>query len=407
MSKRKIISLIVVLGVASCGTLFAFNRIVSAEGHKSMIIMNYKPSAEVNQNGYQIDKLENTEVAAWINGNEVVTLTKKDELKNPGSTIYIQYCSILNLNTKTVRDFKNVNIDYFIGVSPDGKYGLYQEPKHIPKMGSEEYNKAVQSGEILHDEIKVIDFTNGDTFPLKTEYKNKDCEYAWVSKDKIWANYFDHWAIINLSGKVIESGNYDKDLYDAWIGGFDVKDNGDTVEGKIYYRQDKVGENLRRAGMAFSSTDLKTKETKQIFFNKNSLEGFKKGKSILIDRYVDKGEKSPGVYNRTFGAYIVNENGKVLKEFDFEKYAGLMSLSPDGSKLAYVEGVYPEDNPTKLKIRDIRTGEVKEIMVTKLIKHVEWDKTGKSLSFTTGDSSWASPYNDIKNIDTYIVNFDN
>lgn len=411
MSKKKIISLLLAVSVVVGGGIITFRHtsIASAKSNKEMVVMDYKPSAPVNQNGYQIDKLENVESNAWINKNEFLTLTKKNEFKNPDSTVNVLYCSIYNLNTKTTKDFKEVNICSFYGASPDGKYIMYEEPKYIPKVESKEWQAALDSGELLHHDIKLLDLASGQISSLKTEYKNKDAQYFWLNNDKILINYEEHWAIEDVNGKVIESGKYKKTgQFDyATISGFDIKDLGDKIEGKIYYTQDDLGSDGGRTSTALYSLDIKTKDSKLIYNGKNSLCAYKKGGTIIMDNHVDNGQISPGVYSRTFGAYSLDENGKILKDIKFDKYTESMTLSPDGSKLAYVEGHFPLDKLTKLKIMDLKTGETKEIIETKLIAHLQWDSTGKSLSFATGNSTWFSPRNDIKKIDTYIVNFDN
>lgn len=382
------------------------NAFITSDINNFINALSSKLSGNVNKPTYTINKIENIEGAAWARNNEILTLSKKYIFKNPNSSTQVRYCSIYNLEKKSSIDYINAEINTLYGVSPDGKYVLYSEPKYIPD--GDEWQKALDSGELSHISIKLLNLSNGEITPLKTEYRNSDTEYFWVSKDKILINYYNHWSIVDLNGNVIEKGNYTSESNcTATISALDIKDTDNILSGKIYYTLDKIRPNGGSIGVTLCSIDIKTKATNPIFYNEKSLHALKKGNSIIIDKYVDNGEISPGIFNRTFGAYLLDESGNILRDINFDNCESGMALSPNGSKLAYLEGRYIKDGLVKVKIVDLKTGEIKEIMQSKLVNNLQWSADGKSLSFATGDSGWLSPFNPVKTIDTYIVNFYN
>ena len=445
MLSKKVLSLVLVVGVAGSVSAFQLIHHALAKSTQDIKVTAYKPSAKVNENGYQIDKYENIESAAWINENEVLTLTRKSEFKNADSIRIIRYCSIYNLNTKSSKDFKNANIDEFLGVSPDKKYVIYAEARYIPKVESQEWKNALASGDLLHKNVKLLNLSTGEITDVNTEKLNSDAQFIWVSNNKILANYFSHWAVIDTTGKVYADGSYNaREHDDAWISGVDdIKDLGSTVEGKFYYTQYKNGEE----GIKLCSMDVKNKDIKDIYTNKYSLHADKKGKIIIMDNY-NNGDAVDGVYvNRTFGALVMNESGKVLQDVKLSKgriTSGSLTsdyvLSPDGNKAAYVESnteINSKNNEldVSVKVIDTKTGDIKEIVKAaslkdkneennyftikikdkdgnlkeKKIKRVPcisnicWDSTGTALSFTYGSSSDVINKD---NINTYIVTFD-
>jgi len=450
MLSKKVLSLILAVGFIGGVSAIQLTHHAIAKSTQDIKVTAYKPSAKVNENGYQIDKYENIESAAWINENEVLTLTRKSEFKNADSTRMIRYCSIYNLNTKSSKDFKNANIDEFLGVSPDNKFVLYAEARNIPKIESQEWKNALASGDLLHKNVKLLNLSTGQITDVNTEKLNSDAQFIWVSKDKILANYFNHWAIIDTTGKVYADGSYNAGEQDgAWISGVDdIKDLGSSVEGKFYYTQDKNG----KEGVKVCSMDVKTKEIKDIYANKYSLHADKKGKTIIMDNYNNNGDAVDGVYvNRTFGALVMNESGKVLQDIKLPKgrltsgsFTSDYILSPDGSKAAYVERnmdkshratLDDKDLDISIKVIDTKTGDTKEIVKASSLKNkneennyitvrikdkdgnfkekkikrgpgilnISWDSTSTALSFTDGSSS--DPFNK-GNINTYVVTFD-
>lgn len=437
MGKKKIITFIILAGIIiTSGTIVLKNtdilkHIESAKAKNNIKLMNYKPAKKVNTSGFQVDKYDNTNIVGLINGNEVLTLTTKDMPKKTVISIENYYCSIYNLNTKSKKDFKDVNISNFYGLSPDKKYALYMEPVYASKETPEEV-KQVQKRGNLYRGLKVLNLYTGQVNTLIPDHSNG--EFKWISNDKVWASFFTGWQIIGVDGKVYASGDYDvTGNVGAWTVGYDINDLGNTVEGKIYYTK----EENKPTNISLKSMDIKTKEIKSLFHSNNSLHAVKQDNTIVMDKSVDHGEISPGVYNRTFGAIILDSNGQVLRNIDFPSYFGLNNfvLSPDGSKAAYVEydnaknnAINTDNNGKKvitdtnnvsstLKIIDIKTGSSKEIIKCPQISNVVWNDTGDSLSFTSGSPYILEKSIDAKgmmkfsatrndNINSYVITFD-
>lgn len=437
MIKKRVLSLVLAAMVVG-GTSSYIIYHSSAKTTENMKVMAYRPAAQKNENGYQIDKFEKVNGTAWINENEVLTLTKKGEVSNPDSTIPIMYCSVYNLNTKRSKDFKEVNIAEFIGVSPDKKYVLYTEARNIPKVGSEEWKKAEESGELLHKKVKLLNLTTGEITDLKTENDNSNAYYVWVSNSKILINYSKKWCVTDMSGKVYADGSYNAGKNDVvCISGADgIKDLGNSVEGKFYFTLFKD----ENEGGKLCTIDVKTKETKTIYTAQASLTADISGKTIMVDNEDNSRKKSADV--KSIGAFIIDESGKKLHDIEMPngKVPRSFVLSPDGSKAAFIEddcisnaiGYEPD---ATLKVVDTKTGAVKEIVKTTSLKdknakvyngkykelqkdgklvekelpiipqisNISWDSTGSSLSFNYGSKAAV----DNTEISTYIVSFDN
>ncbi|MDP4145921.1 MAG: hypothetical protein Q8936_15775 [Bacillota bacterium] len=454
MIGKKVLTLVVVAVVIGGTSIFVTSHPTVAAGNQNIKLLDYKPAAKVNENGYQIDKYENIESVAWLNDSEVVTLTKKGCAPNSGGHGNIRYCSIYNLNTKKSKDFKDANICDFLGVSPDKQYVLYAEVRNIP-TDQKEWQKALNSGDLLHRNIKVLNLTTGEITDLTTDKINSDAEFKWVGNNKILINYFEKWTIIDTTGKVYTQGSYNtnKKGDTPWIAGTDdIKDLGDSVEGKFYYTQWRTGKGEIKADIC--SMDVKTKEIKIISSNKPCGQADKKGKTIIMDTYNNNGGPSPeGIYiNRTFGALIMDESGKALQDIQLPKgriesvtSSSNYILSPDGSRAVYVEsdnqidpkGDVSESGPNvSIKVIDTKTGAVKEVVKAvslqdknsendystiqvkdkdgtikekkiyrvPCISNMCWDSTSTSVSFTYG-SSEIEDTNNQPNINTYVISF--
>ncbi|MBU3111953.1 hypothetical protein [Clostridium lacusfryxellense] len=439
MSRKKILSLALAIGVIGGVTTYGIiSRFRTSTTH-TIKVMEYKPSAQINQNGFQIDKYQKIESVAWINDNEVLTLTKKGDSKNPDSTQPIRYCSIYNLNTKSSKDFKDVNIDEFMGVSPDKKYVIYAEERIMPTVGSAQYEKAIDSGDNLHKNVKILNLSTGEITKLDTEKDNYVAEFVWVSNNKILINYQEKWIIIDMIGKVYAEGSK-FDNVQMVAGVDDIKDLGTSVEGKFYYSGCENG----KEGINLWTIDVVTKEIKTILTNESFNWAYKRGKTIIIEKDNTGKQLSAGIFrNTTYQAIIMDKSGTQLHKIKLSKdrYSKDYTLSPDGSKVAYVE--YADDievapNPaidpeSKVKIIDVKTGITKEIVkgsslkdkdvnndytmvevndengkfikkkvrVGVSISNICWDSTSTALLFTYGASRAGNTQ-----INTYIVSLD-
>jgi hypothetical protein len=239
MGKKKIHAIILPGVVGFVIGVLGINYYNPFTDTQNIKVIAYKPSAKVNEDGFQIDKYGNVESVAWLSENEVLTLSKKSEFVNPGSTRIIRYCSIYDLNTKQSKDFKDVNIDEFLGVSPDKKYVLYAETIPIPKTGSSEWVEAVKSGALFHKNVKLLNLLTGQITDLNSQYLNSNGQFIWISNNKILVNYINTqtWAIIDTTGKVYDDGNFNEVYGDCCLlaGADEIKDTGNSVEGKFYY----------------------------------------------------------------------------------------------------------------------------------------------------------------------------
>jgi hypothetical protein len=452
MNRRKIITLYLSAAIIVVIGICAIKYTSSAKPGENIKLMGYTSPTVTGDDGYQIEMYEKVEANEWINENEVLTLTKKDNFRNPDSITSVRYCSIYNLNTKESKDFPDVNIDETLGVSPDKKYFLYAEPRVIPEffyegnIQTEESKKAYESGNLYHKKVKLLNFFTGEITDVSTEKVNSFAEFKWVGNNKILQSYCSgKWKITDISGKACVEGSYNcrENELVRIAGTDDIKDLGDSAEGKFYYTQDVDGKNGGRISTKLCTIDIKTKEVKTIYTSKNSLRGSKKGKTIAMDNYTDSGAVVNGVVNGvvengTFGEVLMDESGKLIRSIDCSKGINHTAyiLSPDGRKATYLEydnQIGFDNKQTTLKVIDIKTGNVYEIVKVLNLKdeneeaeykhitvedndgrkkegkmksenfigNICWSDDGGYLSFTNGDSKFSN-----KIINTYIVSFD-
>lgn len=455
MIRKKKIIIISIIGIITTVAAILGNNLYNYFNNKyELKVMAYKPANEdtgtenlsstmSNKNGYQIDKYENVDSAAdWIDENEILTLTQKDSDAN-GNPSY--YCSVYNLNTKESKDYKDVNMGEFLDISPNKQYVLYSEPRNIPKVGSEEWKKADESGDMYHRNVKMLNLTSGESSDIKTRRLNCNSEYKFISDDKILINNLKDWAIIDTTGKIYYEGTYNIGEDNAvWLSGFDeLKDLGDKVEGKFYYTQDIKKSADGSIGAKVCSVDVNTKEIKSIYEGPYSLRADERGKVIAMDYSNNNGDAVDGVYkNRTFGYYILDESGKIIQNLEEKQGRNIneFKLTFDGSKAAYVEEPSAvrenlNDNDVFIKILDTKSGNVdevadisnlkdkdegseyhkiklkdkdgkeqeKQVKSHSVITNLCWDRTGTSLMF---QYRYFSNKEQKEKINTYIVTFD-
>lgn len=381
--------IIVISGITILNNTGKLNSIISFKNKNDIKLMNYKPAKKVNTSGFQVDKYDKTNIAGLINNNEVLTLTYKDmSRKSAVISDTSQYCSIYNLNTKSQKDFKDVNISLFYGLSPDKKYALYMEPAFLTKSTPEETKQVEKRGN-LYRGLKVLNLFTGEVTTLIPDHSNG--QFKWISNDKVWASFFTGWQIIGVDGKIYASGDYPVKGNDAaWAVGCDINDLGNTIDGKIYYGIDRV----KPLNLSIESMDIKTKEKKAIFNTNDSLQASKQGDTIALDHSGKQVEISPGIYNSSSEIIILNSNGNIQKTTSFDGYVPLTNffLSPDGSKAAYIDydsskhlepNADPRNTNATLKIMDIKTGTSQDIIKSPYITNVIWSDSDDSLSFNS------------------------
>ncbi|MDS0527788.1 hypothetical protein NNC19_19025 [Clostridium sp. SHJSY1] len=434
MSRKRIITLVLSFFVVVVICTYLIKDGISVTTGRNIKVMEYTPPTITAENSYQIDKYENIENIEWINENEVLTLTKKEGVQNSNSTKIVRYCSIYNLNTKKSRDFREANVDEFLGVSSDKKYFLYSEPKIVPEVGSDKWKKADESGDLLHKNLKLLNLFTGEITDLNTEKINCSAEFRWIGNNKILVNYYTHWSIIGINGRVYVDGNYSRKEHENpnIAGTDDIKDLGDSVEGKFYYTQDIMEKNFKYISTKLCYIDVKTKEMRTLCLNENFHQvASKKNNTIVIGKSNLNGE----LVN---SEVIMDKAGSVVRNIDIPKgrVQSDYILSPDGSKAAYTEGndviksKNYDENESILKVINLKTGNVKEIVksstlkdeneeveyktimsksgeterkvpIAKDINNICWSATGKDLSFTYGSSKFSED-----KVNTYIISFD-
>ena len=432
MNKKGILSLILTIVIIAgiCSLILKYSA--SAKASVNIKVMKYTSQDTESIDRYQIEKYEGIKSVEWLGDDEVLILSKNDNVTETDSNAEVSYCSIYNLETGSKMDYKDANICEYLGTSQDKNYVLYAEARIIPKVESKEWQEAVDSGNILHKNVKILNLKTAQISQLDTEKINSDAQFKWISNDKIIENYFDKWKIVDINGNIYASGSYQTTSKDqtVWLSGVDdLKDSGDAVEGKFYYSQDCTQYKNGPIGIKINSYDISSNKIKTIYTSECSNSSEKKGKIITMDNYYNNGEASAnGVFeNRTFGSLIIDVEGNLIQEIKLPK--GRISsncvLSPDGSKAVYVEGDAPINCTTKeqgiiIKYIDIKTGEINEIIKTAslkeasldssnekmnqtfLIKNICWNSTGTAVSFT-----YQSSLVDNNPINTYIINFDN
>lgn len=438
-----LVSIFVITGVYYCTKTYS----------QKINVVSYKEPAQINESGYQITKYENLDAYDWIDDDNVLVLKNNDSYNDEDSLNSITCMSIYNLDTKTYKDFDNMNMggNSYYGVSPSGRYVLYGEPRYIPEVGSDEWKKACDSQELFHEKHDIIDLTTGYIIEdFDKVINNCSADYRWISDDKIFVNYGGEWGILNKDGKSLKRGYFNFDnCYSSYVqitGIDDIKDLGDDCDGKFYYTKDFMGSD-RNVGINIYSMDINSLKEEFIYKCEDSFESDKKGKNIVMECCFNNGQANEdGVYeHRTFGYKIVDEEGKEIQKIELSegRFTNLIKMSPHGTKAVFKDElhVFPKERETAdvsddcIKLINISNGDIKEIgkisdlmdenneerfynndkgdiigmtINTKVpgprFGRISWDKSGTSLFFTYRYTS----KKDGKNYtDTYVVTFDN
>ncbi|MDT8717405.1 hypothetical protein IAI10_12110 [Clostridium sp. 19966] len=438
MNKKKILSVLLTTMLIVGVSVFASKENNNSHGgsNKNIKVLNYKPVSKaetIKVNGFQIDKYENQDIIDWISDNEALTF---HEQYVDSANFHVGYCSVYNLTTKTSKDYKNVEIANYMGISPDKKYVLYKEKRFVPE-DKVQWQKELDSGRLLHANLKLLNLATGEITDVKTENDNKDAEFKWINNNAIMANYFDKWEIIDTTGKLLDQASYENNKY-AYpsISGLDnIKQTDDGFEGRLYYTSSIRG----TAESKLMSMDIKSKKIKTILpASDKYFHADEKSDTIIMDTTNNNGPaNSKGVFeNRTFGAQVLDTTGKVLRNIELPKgriddskdLPKEYTLSPDGSKAVYIEkntdigdaSVYKKKGvEAVLKVIDTKTGEVKNIVSAEDIeKQIQLREDQRPI--LTGDYSyfdnliWSSDSNSLSfnyelgnKVNSYIVSFDN
>lgn len=369
--------------------------------------------AEDNKTNEEITKYENVEFVQYLNENEVLTLTEKDKPKNGEANEQKLYCSIYNLKTKSLKDYKDINMHTYQGVSPNKNYVLYSEK--IVNVNGEKVGFEQEDSYSM--KAKLLDLSTGEITDVLTEKENTAGQFKWISNNKILEYNCLRWQIVDLEGKIYASANCsDENIYDSWviIGSDDIIDSGDSVEGKLYYTQNNTENNKIKVG----TIDVKTGERKIVNSIEQGIKAYKKGKTIMVEKCSSTEQASDGSNSGfSYSILSMDEGGKILQEIKIPKdrKSSGYQLSPDGTKLAYlefdVELGFQEKYPNEslkvvntisgkvekiVKVSDLSEGNEGNIPVDKEISSICWDSTGTKLTveFTNSPSN---------NVDSYII----
>ena len=336
-------------------------------------------SEVTNKDENKLSKYEGINGQEWINNNKILR-AKAEEREDGKNKIVI---SIYDLNTKEDKVYENVNIDELYGISPNGRYVLFGEPRHIPTVGSEEWQQALDSGELLYKKHDILDLQTGEIIVDfdKTPH-NYESQYKWINDDYIFVNHFSCWKVMNKNGQVIKEGTYDYTGYaNEWAHLVDVSElkvDGDKVSGSFYYTKEYMGSD-RNLGVEIFSMDVNDKEEKSIKKCDYSNDVRKAGDIMTVEFFNNNGGAVGGYFvNRTFGFNILDTKGNLVRTYElpFGKNYLNFSLSPDGEKCAFVEidGYMNENadpNYAVLKVLNIKTGEVEEVAKLKDLMNPE------------------------------------
>lgn len=446
---RKKLSGLILAGIIAIGGSALYIAVTSNNPTEDICILGYKASDEGNNiSGYQIKKHEDVESIEWLDNDNLLTVKENGSFKNPDSEIDKYFISKYNLNSMDMKDYTNINMagSHTHGVSPSGRYVLFGEPRVIPKVGSDEWQRACDSKELFHEKKDILDLETGEIIEdFDKVVNNCSAEYKWMSNDLIFVDYGGEWNILDMKGKRIKKGmfSFNNSASDFTrlvdVSELDVTD--DEVNGCFYYTKDFMG-NDGNLGQNLFSMDVNTCEEKLVCGFEHSMNYTKAGNIIALDDFDNNGQAENGIYvNRTFGFKIVNKQGELLQNVSLPKgrnFEGL-TLSPNGEKCAFIEeddfigqGVKMEDVSTlsnSVKVMDVKTGEMKEIVqlkdlidrdneeefrkfnitdkVTKgigpVISGIRWDKTSSSLTF---NYDYISKKDGNNYTNTYVVTFD-
>lgn len=446
---RKKLSGLILAGIIAIGGSALYIAVTSSEFSEDICILGYKASDEGNNiSGYQIKKHENIKSTEWLDNDNLLILKGNGSFENPNAEIDKYFISKYNLNSMDMKDYTNINMagSHTQGVSPSGRYVLFGEPRVIPKVGSDEWQRACDSKELFHEKKDILDLETGEIIEdFDKVVNNCSAEYKWMSNDLIFVDYGGEWNILDMKGKRIKKGmfSFNNSANDFTtlidVSELDVTDG--EVNGCFYYTKDFMG-NDGNLGENLFSMDVNTCEEKLVCGFEHSMNYTKAGNIIALDDFDNNGQAENGIYvNRTFGFKIVNKQGELLQNVSLPKgrnFEGL-TLSPNGEKCAFIEeddfigqGVKMEDVSTlsnSVKVMDVKTGEMKEIVqlkdlidrdneeefrkfnitdkVTKgigpVISGIRWDKTSSSLTF---NYDYISKKDGNNYTNTYVVTFD-
>lgn len=375
---------IIIIGAILCTSIgVGYNKISANANKDNIVLLNY--SSAKNQpktDSFKINSLSSNEALDWVSDNEILTLNKKGErqdINSPKLKYYNYYLSIYNINTGKTRDFKNVTSDWGdIKISPDKKYVIYVEPKYIPKVGSDEWKKDLNSGKFFSRSVKILNLATGEITDFKSEYKDQQANYSWIDKDKLFIYYPNEknkWIIENIDGTIYKTGYFKTSgsPYSAWPAyNLNIKVLFNDVSGNFVMRQSGPYVNNATNKSTYYYVNVKTNEMKEIYISKGfSLGYFVNRSGIYILDYI--GNETKLIYFDSNGA----KNG----EYSYKTNTILCDVTRDGDRAALMQN-------GALNILDLKTGKLTKVydgLFRNNIITPKWNNDGTALIFNVQD----------------------
>ena len=397
MLRKKIIGLLLAGAVIVSG--YGVVNANSTEKTNNVKVLSYKAAplkAVQNKNELKFDNFQCTYGGInWLNANEILSIKVKAEKKffkddkNTECTIdEYYYFSTLNIETGETRDFKDVNAGRISTISPNGKYVLYQEPRTIPEVESDEWKEQIKSGKLNHVSMKILNLETGAITPFNATnapYRNSDDYYGFIDGDKIvdWSSYSKRWQIVDISGKEYKSGSLGE-AGDDWvkadekygnISDFNLKVTGDNITGCLYL----TTQIPNSCNVIIKKLDVTTNALTNVFDNGRYLE-IKNDKGFRVGRT----QRSKGD-NYNDSILLFNNDYSLKKEIkidqnilSFNHYNIFMdangTLSKDASKMYFV------GRDENLKAVDLTTGAVTVIYENKHNDYLCVNKDGTAFT---------------------------
>lgn len=376
---------------------YGYDKIFAAPTRHGVTLLDYSSTTSANKPfSVKINSLKSLHVLGWLNANEVLTATKKDDFKNPDSIQEVDYLSTYNTETGKTKEFKDTNVSSFINISPDKKYALYEEPKSIPKVSGEEWQKDLDSGKIYNYSVKLINLQTGEVKSLSTKYKNKETNYSWVDNDKLlmfYPNENDSWVIQNLAGKEIKSGKYKEPAndYHSWnVFNLNTTAKDNNLKGAFTIQQFDPS----IAGVTTKSTyfaiDSNTGAQKQLYRSNGFSTYTVQNNVLLAGDDTDKQDQTKLLWFDQAG----NKKGETT--VDGLVFVDRTAISKDGTKAAFLMNKV-NSKDFSINVLDFNTGKVNKvyegnsIFVGNGVDNLSWNADGTKLSFScvtdSGDHS--------------------
>lgn len=394
MVNKKIVCSLLTGAVICSSAVVGYKQIFASTAKKNVTVLSYSSSKNVKAStGYKITSISSGEGLAWLSSNEILTTSSKGITKNPNAPnidYKVGYFQVYNMDTGKIKEYKDVNIGAFYGVSPDKTYALYEEPKDIPIVESNEWKSQLNSGEIFSRSVKLLNLKTGEITSLKTELRAKEANYSWINNNTLFIYYPNEggkWVIEDVSGKIYKSGIFKVSGFSmpAWPAyNLNIKLSGDSVSGQFIAKQDDDCVANVTDKSTYYTVDINTNKMTQIYRSKGSSNFEVENNTLLIDDYTCKYD---GCATPSTKLLAFDNNGTKKSEYSFSNIvsADAAEISKDGSK-AVAENTVPDFNnhaepSVSTNIIDMKTGKMTPISEFGNGNSFKWNDDGTALIF--------------------------